>query len=108
MDHRVKPGGDEMGRSYFVIAGLDPAIHADVQHAKLLGLHSHKPPAGDALRRRHPRPHSPCLRTSRRSGEGFTNTYGVKMLVYYEQHATAIAAIQREKNIKHWSRKMED
>ena len=31
--------------------------------------------------------------------------YGVKMLVYYEQHATAIAAIQREKNIKHWPRK---
>jgi predicted GIY-YIG superfamily endonuclease len=28
-----------------------------------------------------------------------------KMLVYYEQHATAMAAIQREKNIKHWSRK---
>jgi predicted GIY-YIG superfamily endonuclease len=23
---------------------------------------------------------------------------------YYEQHATALAAIQREKNIKHWSR----
>jgi len=37
--------------------------------------------------------------------EGFTDTYKVKMLVYYEQHATAMAAIQREKNIKHWSRK---
>jgi putative endonuclease len=37
--------------------------------------------------------------------EGFTKGYGVKMLVYYEQHATAIAAIQREKNIKHWPRK---
>jgi putative endonuclease len=37
--------------------------------------------------------------------EGFSKTHGVKMLVYYEQHATAIAAIQREKNIKHWSRK---
>jgi putative endonuclease len=36
--------------------------------------------------------------------EGFTRRYGVKMLVYYEQHDTAIAAIQREKNIKHWSR----
>ena len=35
---------------------------------------------------------------------GFTKRYGVKMLVYYEQHATALAAIQREKNIKHWSR----
>jgi putative endonuclease len=37
--------------------------------------------------------------------DGFTKEYGVKMLVYYEQHATAIAAIQREKNIKHWPRK---
>jgi putative endonuclease len=35
---------------------------------------------------------------------GFTKRYGVKMLVYFEQHETAIAAIQREKNIKHWSR----
>jgi len=43
----------------------------------------------------------------RREGvvEGFSKTHGVKMLVYYEQHATAIAAIQRGKNIKHWSRK---
>ena len=36
--------------------------------------------------------------------DGFTNEHGIKMLVYYEQHATAIAAIQREKNIKHWPR----
>ncbi len=36
--------------------------------------------------------------------DGFTKRYGVKMLVYYEQHDTAAAAIQREKNIKHWSR----
>jgi putative endonuclease len=35
---------------------------------------------------------------------GFTKRHGVKMLVYFEQHETAIAAIQREKNIKHWSR----
>ena len=36
--------------------------------------------------------------------DGFTKGHAVKMLVYYEQHATAMAAIQREKNIKHWSR----
>jgi putative endonuclease len=35
---------------------------------------------------------------------GFTKRYGVKMLVYYERHDTAYAAIQREKNIKHWPR----
>jgi len=37
--------------------------------------------------------------------DGFTKEYSVKMLVYYEQHATAIAAIQREKNVKRWPRK---
>jgi putative endonuclease len=36
--------------------------------------------------------------------KGFTKKYDAKMLVYYEQHDTALAAIQREKNIKHWSR----
>ena len=36
--------------------------------------------------------------------DGFTKRYSVKMLVYYEEHATAMEAIQREKNIKHWSR----
>jgi putative endonuclease len=36
--------------------------------------------------------------------EGFTKRYGVKMLVYFEEHATIEAAIQREKDIKHWSR----
>src|ERR1700689_1390973 len=35
--------------------------------------------------------------------DGFTQEHRVKRLVYFEQHATAIAAIQREKNIKHWS-----
>ena len=35
---------------------------------------------------------------------GFTKRYGVKTLVYFEQHDTAAGAIQREKNIKHWSR----
>jgi putative endonuclease len=35
---------------------------------------------------------------------GFTKRHGVKRLVYFEQHDTVYAAIQREKNIKHWSR----
>lgn len=37
--------------------------------------------------------------------EGFTKKYGVKTLVYAEEHPLATSAIQREKNIKHWSRK---
>lgn len=35
---------------------------------------------------------------------GFTREYGVKMLVWFEQHATMDAAIQREKRIKKWNR----
>jgi len=35
---------------------------------------------------------------------GFTSRYGVIRLVCYEAHATMPLAIQREKNIKHWSR----
>jgi len=41
-----------------------------------------------------------------RSGfvEGFTRRYGLKKLVYFERHETIRDAIQREHNIKHWSR----
>jgi len=34
--------------------------------------------------------------------KGFSQRYGLKMLVYYERYDTPNAAIQREKNIKHW------
>lgn len=42
-----------------------------------------------------------------REGEvkGFTKQYGVKMLVWFEQHGTMEAAIIREKKIKEWKRK---
>jgi len=36
--------------------------------------------------------------------DGFTKRYGLKMLVYYEQHDDIRSAIQREKNIKQWPR----
>jgi putative endonuclease len=36
--------------------------------------------------------------------EGHSKRYGIDQLVYFEQHATAYQAIQREKNIKHWPR----
>ncbi len=35
---------------------------------------------------------------------GFTKKYGVKLLVYFEQFATARTAIQREKTMKFWPR----
>ena len=37
--------------------------------------------------------------------EGFTKRYGVHSLVWYEQHESISAAIQREKAIKEWQRK---
>ena len=41
-----------------------------------------------------------------RSGfvDGFTKHYGLKMLVYFETFDDIRDAIQREHNIKHWSR----
>jgi putative endonuclease len=35
---------------------------------------------------------------------GFTKTYGVKMLVWYEPHGSADSAIRREKQLKEWKR----
>ena len=36
--------------------------------------------------------------------EGFTETYGLKRLVYYEGHESIVEAIRREKTLKHWVR----
>jgi len=36
--------------------------------------------------------------------DGYTKRYGIKMLVYYEMHATMEGAIRREKKLKDWQR----
>ena len=36
--------------------------------------------------------------------EGFTKSYGVKMLVWYEAHQTREAAFARERQMKKWNR----
>lgn len=36
--------------------------------------------------------------------DGFTKRYGLKRLVYAERYEEIRAAIQREKNLKHWPR----
>ena len=36
--------------------------------------------------------------------KGFSKTYGLKRLVYYEQYDDIRIAIQREKTMKHWPR----
>lgn len=35
---------------------------------------------------------------------GFTRKYGVKMLVWFEQHETREAALMRERQLKKWNR----
>jgi putative endonuclease len=35
---------------------------------------------------------------------GFTRKYGVKMLVWFEQHETRESALQRERQLKKWNR----
>ena len=41
---------------------------------------------------------------SRGRRTGFTQKYGVKMLVWYEQHETRESAFQRERQLKKWNR----
>ena len=36
--------------------------------------------------------------------EGFSKQYDLKRLVFVERHEEILRAIQREKNLKHWSR----
>jgi putative endonuclease len=36
--------------------------------------------------------------------DGFTKKYGIKTLVYYEEHGNAEQAIIREKQLKKWNR----
>jgi putative endonuclease len=38
------------------------------------------------------------------AADGFTKRYGLKRLVYFETYDDIETAIQREHNIKHWSR----
>jgi len=88
------------------MAGLDPAIYvfAEYPHGGRVRLHA------DQSSERHPvcRVTNDLVRRifEHRSGfvEGFTRRYGLKKLVYFERHETIRDAIQREHNIKHWSR----
>ena len=88
------------------MAGLAPAIHA-VQHPAMKGgwVYIMTNRANGTLYV------GVTANLSRRVYEhreslidGFTKRYGLKLLVYYEWHEDIRAAIQREKNIKHWSR----
>ena len=88
------------------MAGLDPAIHVLV-HVTMQGgwvyILTNKPNGilyvgvtSDLARRA----------WEHREGvvEGFSKQYDLKRLVYAERHDDIRTALQREKNIKHWSR----
>ncbi|MTV31041.1 GIY-YIG nuclease family protein [Rhodoblastus acidophilus] len=88
------------------MTGLVPGIHA-VHHAGMKGgwvyIVTNKPNGvlytgvtADLARRIHQHRTGAC--------DGFTKHYGLARLVYYERHGDIVAAIQREKNIKHWPR----
>jgi len=88
------------------MTGLVPVIHA-VQHARMKGgwvyIVTNKPNGvlyvgvtANLGRRIHQHHTGAC--------DGFTKQYGLTRLVYYERHEDIVAAIQREKNIKHWPR----
>ena len=88
------------------MAGLVPAIHV-VQHAPMAGGYAYilaSAPNGilyvgvtSDLGRR-------IYEHRNELVPGFTKKYAIKRLVYFEQYADIQTAIQREKNIKHWSR----
>ncbi len=91
--------------AFGVITGLDPVIHlyANTPMSYWVYFLASKPRGtlyvgvtNDLVRRVY----------EHREGlaEGFTKRHGIKTLVYFESHDTAVAAIQREKNIKGWSR----
>jgi putative endonuclease len=86
-----------------VIAGLDPAIHHSETMSYWVYILASGP--GGTL---YVGVTNDLVRRTYQHREGLvaviTKKYGVKSLIYFEQHDTALAAIQREKNIKHCSR----
>jgi putative endonuclease len=107
VDPRGKPGGDGLNWYYLIVmAGLAPAIHVchclAMKHAWVY-IMTNKPNGvlyvgvtSNLIQR--------VWQHREGVAEGFTKRYGLKRLVYFEQHDDVRSAIQREKNIKHWSR----
>jgi hypothetical protein len=71
---------------------------------ELLGLYPRQSSRRDALCRRNQQLDSPRVRASRGHGSWVHKAIWREDVSLLRKHATAEAAIQREKNIKHWSR----
>ncbi|MGB3809801.1 MAG: GIY-YIG nuclease family protein [Parvibaculum sp.] len=67
---------------YMLASGRNGTIYIGVTNDILRRVHEHKTHAVD----------------------GFSKRYGVVNLVWFEVHPSITNAIQREKNLKHWSR----
>ena len=89
----------------FVMPGLDPGIHAAYRDAMSYWVYIltsaergtlYVGMTNDLVRR--DREHREA------KDKSFTSKYGASKLVYFEQHDDPANAIQREKNLKHWSR----
>jgi putative endonuclease len=102
---QVSPAGLTRGSIFFAkgwIAELGPAIHHSSVRCWVYILTSraggtlYVGVTNDLIRR--------IFEHRKGLVEGFTKRHNLKMLVYFEQHDTALAAIQREKNVKHWPR----
>jgi len=109
MDHPVKPGGHDVSGPRFsptVIARLDRAIHllSSSCHEGIC-LHSRVPEERHALYGVTSHPSRRWFEHQHELTPGFTSKYGVKRLVWIEQHDLVVAAIKREKAIKKWPRK---
>ena len=96
------------------MAGLDPAIHAAIASLRRLRYDYHMQGGWVYIMTNRPDGTLYVGVTSdlarrvweHREGvaDGFTKRYGLRRLVYVEPHDDILAAIQREKNLKHWSR----
>ena len=75
-----------------------------LEDGRRLGLHYDKPSERDALRWRYKRPYPARCGAPEGTIDGFTKEHGLKRLVYFERYDDIRTAIQREKNVKHWSR----
>jgi putative endonuclease len=90
VDARVKPAHDELGEAAVAMAGWVYIMTNRPNGTLYIGVTS------DLARRAF----------EHREGviDGFTKRYGLKRLVYAEQHEDISGAIQREKTMKHWPR----
>ncbi len=104
--------GVAIGR--IVMAGLVPAIHATVATHSATAHFSRMSKAWIYIVTNRPNgilytgvtSNLPRRIWEHRAGivPGFTRQFGLKRLVYVERHADIQTAIQRERNMQHWSR----